>query len=1125
MGGGIGAAKCLLVFGKAHIKGHYRTDPRTARKVYVQPYDDKRQTVSGEQSASQPASAMPEVPTVKLNNGREVAAKLYEGELVAITYANRTQAERKREELGDGWEVVGGTGLIRPFYVAKVLAEGAKEVPPHEPKASEKSDTSTIEHPDESYPPPEVLADYTDLQPKTETPPPAASQLPIQAERRTGREGSAYEGDDLAALLGATQKEQRGRFLTMQTLRGTLAHGTHPTTGRPLTPKQREELEQELADLEKEYEGVYEQVEQAAGDQDARHLRERAEQPEKPKRHPSDQLSLFKRLGRGLRLFFTRTVGGKTVVVAPHMARHAKRADWTKPIGTSRDVSLDELNAAIRRGDQVCQEDCAGQAARLEILLQPHVYKVWQKLNTKDAGSGYRFFPRVRRVTNAKYGDGYVFEWVHQEPGQETVIPWNAVRDDYFSHQPGTAWNGVGRETIHRFVDDLYMIARGYVSDEIVDSEFMQRAARAGLRVLVRRDLPPGFEVGDRLERPSGEQVTVIGGRQDLDDPTHYLLVKDERGQVSELSSEAVTSGRVQRLQKALGRAWLLLFSKAHVRSYQRTTASGQVVTVREHDDKRRAAHEDPAAGRRHRQEDPASGRQDPRQPVQPTQRTALGTPFNAVEPPEPGRLDEWLHMVNREPDIQQAMREVLEGTSTRQLYRQGDGSYTPERAQLHESIVASMLNPRAVAQEGQRPQVCILLGAPASGKTTALQPAARELGVEFTVINADDVKEKLPEYNGRNAGLVHEESSDIAEGLLLPRALGARHHLCLDITGVNGKKVMAMVDQFHMAGYDISILYVHLPLEKAAARAVGRFRETGRFVPPDYVVHKVDGGPEQTYNALKNDPRISHWRRYNTDVEKGAQPVRQEIGRRDTGPRVAGAVAKSVARDGGLAGLRGHGRVPERHHSQEPPDLQQHAPSVAALLEQASAVRADLLKALVHLDISLQSPDLDSDGRGVLLAERLHLLRQIEAMDARCRQVEVCPLPPVGGEVATSATVRPRGWGLVFRKGFAGHRGRPGLRGGSLPRRGANPGSEDRPPGWRPERFSEEEERIQKKRLDDKAAVAKLLARAKQEGWNQKETETQLKIVLTNRGWKEQQIAVAVQLYREALKKPPQDR
>jgi hypothetical protein len=61
---------------------------------------------------------MNETPlTVKLNNGHEVLAKPYNGEPYAVTYSNRTQAERKASELGVGWSVSQFAG--RPFYVVK----------------------------------------------------------------------------------------------------------------------------------------------------------------------------------------------------------------------------------------------------------------------------------------------------------------------------------------------------------------------------------------------------------------------------------------------------------------------------------------------------------------------------------------------------------------------------------------------------------------------------------------------------------------------------------------------------------------------------------------------------------------------------------------------------------------------------------------------------------------------------------------------------------------------------------------------------------------------------------------------------------------------------------------------
>ena len=57
-----------------------------------------------------------QVATIKLKRtGVEVLAKPYKGELAAITYANRTQAEKTASKMGPEWRAYQGMG--RPFYV------------------------------------------------------------------------------------------------------------------------------------------------------------------------------------------------------------------------------------------------------------------------------------------------------------------------------------------------------------------------------------------------------------------------------------------------------------------------------------------------------------------------------------------------------------------------------------------------------------------------------------------------------------------------------------------------------------------------------------------------------------------------------------------------------------------------------------------------------------------------------------------------------------------------------------------------------------------------------------------------------------------------------------------------
>lgn len=57
--------------------------------------------------------------TVKVY-GREVVAKLYKGEAHAVTYSNRTQAQKRAAALGPDWAVF---QWGRPFFVAR-LTEG-----------------------------------------------------------------------------------------------------------------------------------------------------------------------------------------------------------------------------------------------------------------------------------------------------------------------------------------------------------------------------------------------------------------------------------------------------------------------------------------------------------------------------------------------------------------------------------------------------------------------------------------------------------------------------------------------------------------------------------------------------------------------------------------------------------------------------------------------------------------------------------------------------------------------------------------------------------------------------------------------------------------------------------------
>ena len=215
-------------------------------------------------------------------------------------------------------------------------------------------------------------------------------------------------------------------------------------------------------------------------------------------------------------------------------------------------------------------------------------------------------------------------------------------------------------------------------------------------------------------------------------------------------------------------------------------------------------------------------------------------------------------------------------------------GNYTPERRALHEKIMDKMVNPASKVKPGAKPQAVILMGPPGSGKTTAAQkPIMKDLGVEFSILNADDVKAELPEYDGWNAAVTHEESSDVIENDLIPRLIEeADHNVMLDVTGGNAKKLERWAAALKEKGYDVHLSSVSLPSQKSATRAWGRLTknpfstkdpggEPGRFVPPGYVVGKFKSDTMRAnYDTLKNSGQFKSWRNVSTDVPLGQKAI-----------------------------------------------------------------------------------------------------------------------------------------------------------------------------------------------------------------------------------------------------------
>lgn len=213
----------------------------------------------------------------------------------------------------------------------------------------------------------------------------------------------------------------------------------------------------------------------------------------------------------------------------------------------------------------------------------------------------------------------------------------------------------------------------------------------------------------------------------------------------------------------------------------------------------------------------------------------------------------------------------------TFQLYSNERGEYNRTRAEKHKEIINKLFKNKDTAKpkNGEAPTFMILGGRGGSGKGN-FGKEGKNCQVynkkDYIVLDADAIKEMLkPPYNGFNAFEVHQESSDI-----LTQALAKARKEGLNVVWDGTMKTLSSVEKklkpFMDSKYNIEMYYMHLPREKAAERAIGRFMESedGRYVPITELLKMKDN--EENFDKLKK--YASKWAFYNNDVPKGTDPV-----------------------------------------------------------------------------------------------------------------------------------------------------------------------------------------------------------------------------------------------------------
>ena len=173
---------------------------------------------------------------------------------------------------------------------------------------------------------------------------------------------------------------------------------------------------------------------------------------------------------------------------------------------------------------------------------------------------------------------------------------------------------------------------------------------------------------------------------------------------------------------------------------------------------------------------------------------------------------------------------------------RNVDGSpvFTPERQALHDRIVLDAVDG---VPKSSDPTYHMLGGGPAAGKTTMEKEVVGDYKGKAVGVNADGVKERLPEYeqmvkagDAGAAAFTHEESSYVAKRMQ-KAAFERGQDIVLDGTGdSSAESLQGKIDKARAKGYKVKGYYATVPTAEAVRRAKERGERTGRKVPESVI-------------------------------------------------------------------------------------------------------------------------------------------------------------------------------------------------------------------------------------------------------------------------------------------------
>jgi predicted ABC-type ATPase len=202
--------------------------------------------------------------------------------------------------------------------------------------------------------------------------------------------------------------------------------------------------------------------------------------------------------------------------------------------------------------------------------------------------------------------------------------------------------------------------------------------------------------------------------------------------------------------------------------------------------------------------------------------------------------------------------------------YKRSDGLYSAPRQKVHAEILEKIFTPEKIAaatpKPGEQPTAHLLGGSGGSGKGWFTKPEGTVRTDNAIYLNSDDMKAMLPEYQGWNAPLLHEESSELLK-LTENMAMAQGLNVIIDGTMSKYDGLAKRIDRFKDGGYRVEGHFMRVTPETSATRALQRFvrgGETGRYVPPEMLL-----AHPATSNFEKARSKMDAWEMYDNEGTK----------------------------------------------------------------------------------------------------------------------------------------------------------------------------------------------------------------------------------------------------------------